>query len=100
MINTIRLLLTFYKTYFIASFLITCCCLYIYTLYGIRTFMFLFWFKILTLGLIYSFISIYKKKEFYYYQNLGVSKALLWATTITIDIALFGSLIILAHKLR
>ncbi len=100
MTNIVRLLLTFYRTCFIATFLITCCCVNIYRLYGVETFVFLFWFKIITLGLTCYFINIYKKKEFYYYQNLGISKLLLWITTLTFDLVIFVSLLILVHKLR
>ncbi len=98
--KTLRLLLTFYRSYFIASFLITLCCLNIYRVYGIETFVVLFWFKIITLGLIYFFIKTYKNKEFYYYQNLGVSKLKLWTSTITVDFILFFVLIFLVHKIR
>jgi hypothetical protein len=100
MTNLIRLILTFYKSYFLATFLITLICLYIYNIYGIQTFVFLFWFKALTLGLIFYFITEYKRKEFYYYQNLGVSKLLLWATSLTFDFVLFISLLFWVHKIR
>ena len=100
MLNTIRLILTFYRSYLFAALVITFICLFIYNLYGIHTFVFLFWFKIVTLGLIYYFVNDYKKKEFYYYRNLGVSSPLLWITTLLCDFALFLSLLILVHKIR
>jgi len=60
----------------------------------------LFWFKAVTLGLTYYFINEYKSKEYYYYQNLGVSKSLLWAATLIFDFALFIFLITQVNKFR
>jgi len=97
--KTIRLLITFYRNFFITTFIITCCCLFIYALYGLATFTGLFWFKISTLGIIYFAIETTKKKEFYYYQNLGVSKRLLWSATLIFDFMLFILLIIILHQI-
>jgi len=68
--------------------------------YGFSIFVVLFWFKIASLGLIFYFINNYKNKEYYYYQNLGVSKVLLWATTLAFDFALFIFLIIQTYKFK
>lgn len=53
----------------------------------------LFWFKLITLGIIILFINSYKRNEFYYYQNSGVSKMLLWVSTLLLDITLFIAII-------
>jgi hypothetical protein len=100
MIKVIRLLFTFYRSYFIATFFTTCCCINIYTKIGIVAFTALFWFKITTLALIYYYINANKAHELYYYQNLDVSKRLLWISTLIFDFTLFISLLILTHKLR
>jgi len=76
------------------------CSLSIFWKYGFSVFSGLFWLKIATLGLTYYFINSYKNKEYYYYQNLGISKALLWAVTLTVDFALFVFLIIQTYKLK
>ena len=76
------------------SFLITTACLALFWEYGFGIFSALFWFKISTLALTFYFINNYKNKEYYYYQNLGVSKILLWSTTLSFDFALFIFLII------
>jgi hypothetical protein len=76
------------------SFLITATCLVLFWEYGFGIFSVLFWFKISTLALTFYFINNYKNKEYYYYQNLGVSKILLWSTTLSFDFALFIFLII------
>jgi flagellar biosynthesis protein FlhB len=68
--------------------------------HGLKTFASLLWIKVITLALIYFFISSYKKKEFYYYQNLGVSKRFLWISSIALDIVLFVLLIILTLNIR
>lgn len=100
MTRKIGLLVTFYRSFFITTFIITCGCVIIYGFYGIKTFTFLFWFKIITLGMIYFVIETSKNKEFYYYQNLGVSKRLLWSATLIFDLLLFIFLIILIHRIR
>ena len=95
MLKTIRLLFTFYKGYWIPSIIITLFCIYFFKLNGESALGVLLWFKLLTLGLFVFFIENYKKKEFYYYQNLGISKSILWISTLVFDFALFVVLIIL-----
>ncbi|OKL40269.1 hypothetical protein A3841_18260 [Pontibacter flavimaris] len=60
----------------------------------------LFWFKVASLGLIYYFINSYKRKHYYYYLNLGLSRTVLWAATLGFDLFLFIFLIVLAYKLK
>lgn len=98
--RTLRLLFTFYTSYAIVSLLITCCCLIISFTYGIGTFTALFWFKIVTLGLIFYFINSYKRDEYYYYKNLGLHKRILWISTLSFDILLFILLFILSIMIR
>src|SRR5438128_794436 len=96
--KTIRLLFLFYTSYGIASSVITGSCLYLFWQYGFSIFQALFWFKLATLGIIYYYINDYKKKEFYYYQNLGISKLLLWIATLSFDFFLFIFLIIQTYR--
>ena len=96
----IRLVWTFYRTFFLLSFIITACCLRVFWKFGFSVFAGLFWLKIVSLGLTYYFINSYKNKEYYYYQNLGVSKSFLWAVTLTFDFALFIFLIIQTYHLK
>ncbi len=100
--KTIRLLRTFYSNFLLLSLLITFGCGFIYWTYGIGTFTTLFWLKLITLGIIYFSISTSKSKiqEFYYYQNLGVSKRLLWGVTFSFDFALFVLLLIIIHYIK
>jgi len=99
-LRTLRLIWTFYRNFNLISILITICCLKFFWEYGFSVFATIFWFKIATLGLIFYFINSYKNKEYYYYQNLGVSKILLWVTTLIFDFILFIVLIIQTYKFK
>lgn len=96
--TTVRLIITFYKSFALASNFITLACLFLISLYGkkaIYIIQALFWFKIISLGIIFYYIHNYKKDEFYYYINLGLSKKRLWITTFAFDFILFLILLIL-----
>jgi len=60
----------------------------------------LFWFKVATLGLIFYFVNSYKSKHYYYYQNLGLSKAMLWGVALGFDLFLFLFLCVFSYKIR
>lgn len=100
MIKSTKLLLTFYSSYFQATLLITACCMLLTWLYGLEVFFILFLFKLTTLGLIYCFMNEYKKKEYYYYQNLGISKLFLWVGSLSLDLALFIVSILFALQIK
>jgi hypothetical protein len=100
LIKTIRLIRTFYSNFFLVSVLITSCCLVLFWEYGISIFAALFWLKITTLAITFWFINSYRSKEYYYYQNLGISKVLLWTTTLIFDFALFIFLIVQMYKFK
>jgi archaellum biogenesis protein FlaJ (TadC family) len=98
--KALRLVLTFYKSFAFASLMITLSCMIISYTHGMSTFTALFWFKIITLGLIIYFINGYKRDEFYYYKNLGISKLFLWISTLSFDIVLFIVLFLITLKFR
>lgn len=98
--RTLRLILTFYSSFVFVSFLSTLSCLSIIYIHGEKTLTALFWFKAVTLGMIYYVINSYKKREFYYYKNLGVSKRMLWIPTLSFDFFLFLVLMIITVKVR
>jgi hypothetical protein len=58
----------------------------------------LFWYKVISIGMIFSTAIYYKKKELYYYQNLGVSKVKLGISTSVFDFLLWLILIIIAYR--
>jgi hypothetical protein len=98
--KTIGLIWAFYKNFLLLSTIITACCIMLFWEYGFSIFNMLFWFKLGTLAITYYFINDYKKKEYYYYQNLGVSKVLLWTTTLSFDFILSMFLIIQTYKFK
>lgn len=100
LLRTSRLVLTFYRNFFWAAIIITACCARIFWKYGIDTFAALFWFKLFTLALIFFFVRNIKRKEFYYYQNLGVSRTLLWVGSMGLDFLLFLLALILSAQFR
>jgi hypothetical protein len=82
-------LLTFYRSFFLLNTLITLVCLFLFREYGFSIFFMLFWLKLTSLALVFFYIRSYKHKEFYYYQNLGLSRGLLWTTTFLFDFGLY-----------
>jgi hypothetical protein len=79
--------------------MMTLICIGLFWEYAMSIFATLFWLKLSTLGLTFYYIRSYKSKEFYYYQNLGVSKSLLWTSTLTFDFCLYIILMIQVYKL-
>lgn len=98
-LKAIRLVLTFYRSFYIATTAITACCAWVICKNGISAFSILFWFKIAALLLTCYFVKNYKAKEVYYYQNLGISKVVLWSCVMALDFALFIVSTIVACKI-
>ncbi len=96
----LRLIATFYQSYAFASLLVTLFCLLRFYSIGIKPFAVLFWFKIATMAIFMYFIDVYKRDEFYYYKNLGLSKVVLWVSTLVFDFILFLVLISIALMIR
>jgi hypothetical protein len=96
----IRLLLTFYKSFFVFNFLVTLTSVVLFWEYGPPILKVLFWLKIATLYLTFYFIREYRQKEFYYYRNLGVRDTVLWGLTLGFDGCLFIFFLILTYWLR
>jgi len=92
--------LTFYRSFYLATWLITACCASIFWKYGLSTIAAISWFKLLTSGLVYYFINLYQHKQLYYYRNLGLSKAVLWGFSFAIDLLIFILSLILIHQLK
>jgi hypothetical protein len=96
----ISLFITFYRNYFIASTLISVCCISILVKYGLSAFgVTFFWFKILSYLPIYMLVNELQSGKYYYYLNLGVSKLLLWIVTLLMDISIFIFSLIYTIKL-
>jgi hypothetical protein len=86
--RTIRLITRFYGAIFLANFLVTLSCVYLLAMAGkndqaiVAVF---FWYKIISMTLIFYTAIYYKKNELYYYQNLGITKLKLILTTSVFD---------------
>jgi hypothetical protein len=98
--RTTRLIFTFYKNFAFASLLATSLCIFLFWEYGYTVIGGIFWFRLAVAAVIFYFINLYKEKEYYYYQNLGFSKKLLWITTIVFDFALFIFLLTQIHHFK
>lgn len=96
--RAVRLILTFYRNFFLVSLIVTLLCMYSLHLNGLRAFFAAFVCKTLTLATFIYVVNIYKRKEYFYYQNLGVSKLTLWSSTLFIDYILFITLMIITYK--
>jgi hypothetical protein len=93
----IRILLTFYKSFLLFALLITLTCVLLYWEYGHPIVKVLAFFKLGTEWLTWDFIRRYKKKEFYYYRNLGFRDGILWSVTLSLDLFIFIFLLALIH---
>ena len=96
----IRIVITFYSSYFIASFIVSLACASMVFTAGLSAMSGVMLIKTVSLVIIYFFISAYKRPEFYYYQNLGFSKKRIWALSILADLLLFILLLILISFVR
>ena len=96
----IRIVLTFYSSYYITSLIISLACASIVLSAGLTAMSGVLLIKTLSLVIIYFFISAYKRQEFYYYQNLGFSKKRIWVFSIMADVMLFFMLMIIISFIR
>ena len=96
MLRKIKLYLTFYRAFCTGSLFLSLVCANILFIYGIGPFVTLFWFKIISLGLIYFYIKNYKASTFYFYKNMGASRKGLWICSISSDMMLYLALTITA----
>jgi len=98
--KTIRLIFGFYRSYAFASLIITLVCIYFVAALGIKYFALLFWFKIITLGMMFYLVNSYKRSDFYFYKNLGLTKKTLWISTLSFDMVLYFTGLILTPYLK
>ena len=100
MIRTLRLILTFYRSFFYTTFVLNVMGVSLMYSKGINSYTLLFWYKIITLGIIFYVINLYKKKEYYYYKNLGVSKFMIWIPILSFEFIVFNLLLFLTLEIR
>lgn len=87
--RTLRAMLSFYSSFAFVGFVLTAACLGTLYTTGLAMFTFLFWIKVGTMWIIFYFINKNKKKEYYYYDNLGISKRMLWIPALVFDFVVF-----------
>lgn len=93
-------LFTFYRYYIWVSLLVNVTCAFFLWNNGIGAYSALFWFKIFTMGVSLYLINDYRKQQYFYFYNFGLSKKTLWIFSLAFDLFLFFALIILAYNLR
>lgn len=86
----VRLIWTFYKNFALPAFVITGLLAWIVYRQGWQTFNIIFWAKLITSVIIVWFVNGFKRSEYYYYQNFGVSKNQIWAYAMGIDWLIFS----------
>ncbi|WP_299513197.1 hypothetical protein [Mucilaginibacter sp.] len=99
--RTLTLISRFYSGIFLPNFLVTLSCVYLHWSYGTKAHDLagiFFWYKIITLAMIFYTAIHYKKQELYYYQNLGVTKWMLGIPTSVFDFLLWLAIYITACK--
>lgn len=99
-IRKIRLCFTFYTYFLFASLTIDAMCMSVMWHNGIGAYSSLFWLKLASMGAIFYLVNEYKKQEYYYFYNFGLSKKLLWIVTLSLDLILFYILTIITFQLR
>jgi hypothetical protein len=98
--RTFKLIARFYRGIFFSDFLITLCCVVLLKYYSDKAGQIIgiiFWFKVITIGVIFYSSIQTKKRELYYYQNLGVSKIMLGVYTSVFDFLLWLGLTIIVY---
>jgi len=95
LIKRLRLLTTFYQSFFAATFLISVVCAYLFFYYGLNVLKILILFKIFTMLIVFFYVKSYKGLDFLYFQNLGLSKSFLWTSIMIAELLLFMTLLLL-----
>jgi len=105
-LNNLRLSLlirtgfTFYRSFCVATGAITICCSLLYWKLSSAFLQEIIWLKIITLTLTLLFVNQFRRNEFYYYRNLGISKAQLFTFSVITDMLFFIVSLIIANKVR
>src|SRR3546814_8945246 len=71
--KAIRSLASFYLGFLPAAWLLTLICIgsfhWLYPVYGWGPFMYFFWFKVLSMGLVWYATNQYRRQTYYYYRS-------------------------------
>lgn len=88
-VKKLRLVRLFYSSFLPAGLLISLLCGLILAVGGMNVFVFVFWFKVISTASLLFYIHDAKRAEFFYYQNLGLSKSLLFILAAAAEFAIF-----------
>src|SRR5690554_1133655 len=97
LLKRLRLLTTFYQSFFAATFLISAVCAYLFFYFGLIVLNILILFKIFTMLIVALYINNYTSPNFLYFQNLGLSKSYLWISIMITELILFTILLFLTN---
>jgi hypothetical protein len=98
--NGIWLLFTFYRNFFLLSIFISLGLAYPFWKFDTGFPASLILFKLISFWLIYYFLSAFKKKEWYYFRNLGYTIRRLFLISFCLDFLLFVLFLYLVTFLR
>jgi len=100
--RTIKLITRFYGGIFVMNFLVTLSCVYLIKHFGRLAYeivIWLFWYKIISMMTFFYTSVYYRKRELYYYQNLGVSSRMLVTTTSIVDFLIWAGFVIIQFQI-
>jgi hypothetical protein len=98
--KALRQFATFYGYFVLSAVLLTISCMGPFWRFGLETLAVIFWFKIGTLVTTVFWVTAFKKKEFFYFRNLGLSPVILWAVTLFADMLLFGVFLLFIYYIK
>lgn len=87
--RTVSLLATFARPFIPAMLVVTAAALWLTAQFGTSILALMFWFKAATSAMIFYVVDQLKKKEYFYYRNLGLSRRRLWWSVTVVDFLLF-----------
>ncbi len=98
-IRKLKAIIVFYKNFSLLSLIINVICIRLFWLYGISIFFGIFWCKIISYAFAFYFVNLYKKNEYFFYQNIGLQIKCLWAITLGLDFILFIIILIAIYAI-
>ena len=84
-----KLLWTFYRYSAVPNGFMTLICATLFWEYGPPIFAAQLFLKVVTMTIVSLFVRSHYKHEFYYYQNLGLTRVFLWTITLFFDLLIY-----------
>jgi hypothetical protein len=88
-----KLLWTFYRYSVVPNGLLTLICAGLFWEYGPPIFAAQLFLKVAAIAVVSFFVRSHYRREFYYFQNLGLSRGFLWTTTLSLDLLIYFALL-------